>query len=326
MNNRILDGFIAGVREKGLGVHEVVVRHNGEVVAGHQFIEPQGRVQLFSASKSWTAIAVGIAIGEGLFGIKDRMVDLLDGDIPFQLPDGFDRLTVWHLLTMSTGHSECPVFKMQARERERLLSSGAAPQAPGSGRNFSDKWFEAFMTEPLSFDPDSGHWAYNNGATYVLARIVEKATGMNMRDYLMPRIFDPLEIADPVWDCDPQGHALGAIGLHLTTEELSRGGQLLLNMGRWNGKQLVPEEYVRQMTSKQVENANENTDENAGAGYGYQTWMCARPGAYRMDGMFSQLSIGVPDCDAVIALTSHEEKNGPEIIRLVFSEIVPELQ
>ena len=45
-----------------------------------------------------------------------------------------------------------------------------------------------------------------------------------------------------------------------------------------------------------------------------------------MDGMFSQLSIGVPDCDAVIALTSHEEKNGPEIIRLVFSEIVPELQ
>ena len=326
MKNGILDSFIEGVREKGLGVHEAVVRHKGEVVASHQFIEPQGRVQLFSASKSWTAIAVGIAVGEGLFGIKDRMVDLLERDIPFHLPDGFDRLTVWHLLTMSTGHSECPVLKMQAKEREKLVSSGAAPQAPGSGRNFSDKWFEAFMTEPLSFDPDSGHWAYNNGATYVLARIIEKATGMNMRDYLMPRIFDPLEIADPVWDCDPKGHALGAIGLHLTTEELSRGGQLLLNMGRWNRKQLVPEEFVRQMTSKQVENANENTDENAGAGYGYQTWMCARPGAYRMDGMFSQLSIGVPDCDAVIALTSHEEKNGPEIIRLVFSEIVPELQ
>ena len=326
MKNGILDSFIEGVREKGLGVHEAVVRHKGEVVASHQFIEPQGRVQLFSASKSWTAIAAGIAVGEGLFGIKDRMVDLREGEIPFELPDGFDRLTVWQLLTMSTGHSECPVLKMQAKEREKLVSSGAAPQAPGSGRNFSDKWFEAFMTEPLSFDPDSGHWAYNNGATYVLARIIEKATGMNMRDYLMPRIFDPLEIADPVWDCDPKGHALGAIGLHLTTEELSRGGQLLLNMGRWNRKQLVPEEFVRQMTSKQVENANENTDENAGAGYGYQTWMCARPGAYRMDGMFSQLSIGVPDCDAVIALTSHEEKNGPEIIRLVFSEIVPELQ
>ena len=54
--------------------------------------------------------------------------------------------------------------------------------------------------------------------------------------------------------------------------------------------------------------------------------MCARPGSYRMDGLFSQLSIGIPDLDAVVAMTSHEEKNGPEIIRSVFSEIVPELE
>jgi len=328
MDHKVLNSFIEGVKSKGLGVHGVVVRQHGEVIDSHEFIEPQGRVQLFSASKSWTAIAVGIAIGEGLFGIRDRMVDLLEGDIPYELPEGYDRLTVWHLLTMSTGHSECPVFKMQFEERRKQLEAdpNAPRPVPGSGNNFSGKWFEAFMTTPLSFDPDEGHWAYNNGATYVLARIVEKKSGMNLRDYLMPRVFAPLGIEDPVWDCDPDGHALGAIGLHLNTEELSRGGQLLLNKGRWNGVQIVPEDFVAEMTRKQVDNTTEGADENGCAGYGYQTWMCARPGCYRMDGMFSQLSIGIPDCDAVVGITSHEEKNGPEIIKLVFSAIVPELE
>lgn len=323
MENRILGSFIACVKEKGLGVHGAVVRQHGQIVDRHDFIEPQGRVQLFSASKSWTAIAAGIAMDEGRFSIGDRMIDLLKGEIPWELPENYDRLTVRHLLTMSTGHAECPVFRRQEQERRRMIEAGEDPR---QARGFSGVWYEAFMTTPLDHDPDEAYWTYNNGTTYILSRIVEKTSGMPMRDYLVPRVFAPLGIEDPQWDTDPEGHSLGAIGLHLTTEELSRGGQLLLNKGRWGDRQLVSEAFVNEMTKKQVDNTRPEADENGCAGYGYQTWMCARPGCYRMDGMFSQLSIGIPDCDAVVALTSHEEKNGPMIIKTVFSEIVPELE
>ena len=324
MKHSVLDPFIAAVQAQGLGVHGAVVRQHGEIIDSHDFIEPQGRVQLFSASKSWTAIAAGIAMDEGLFSLEDRMTELLKDEIPWELPEGYDRLTVRHLLTMSTGHAECPIFRMQDRERRRMMEAGEDPRK--SGRAVTGKWFEAFMTTPLDHDPDDAYWTYNNGTTYILSRIVEKTSGLPMRDYLMPRVFAPLGIEDPQWDADPEGHSLGAIGLHLTTEELSRGGQLLLNMGRWEGKQLVSEAFVREMTKKQVDNTRPEADENGCAGYGYQTWMCARPGCYRMDGMFSQLSIGIPDCDAVVALTSHEEKKGNAIIKAVFSEIVPELE
>ena len=327
MEHKVLSGFIDKVTSTGLGVHTVVVRHHGELIDRHDFIPAEGRVQLFSASKSWVSIAAGIAIGEGRFSVTDHVTDLLKGDLPEVLPQGFEKLTLWHLLTMSTGHSECPVVKMQAEIRKKMLEEDPkAEMIPGSGNPLTKNWLEAFCSEPLEFDPDSKHWVYNNGATYMAARVVEKHTGMNVRDYLMPRVFSPLGIEDPVWDTDPDGHVLGALGLHLNAEELSRGGQLLLNMGRWNDMQIIPEEYVAEMTRKHVDNTTEGADENASAGYGYQVWMCARPGSYRMDGLFSQLSIGIPDLDAVVAMTSHEDKNGPEIIRSVFSEIVPELE
>ena len=326
MDHAVLTPFIEKIRSKELGVHTVVVRQHGKLIDRFDFIPAEGRVQLFSASKSWVAMAAGIAIGEGRFTVRDKVTDLLKGDLPASLPEGFEKLTLWHLLTMSTGHSECPVVRMQGEVRRKMLEEDPnAELIPGNGNPLTRNWLEAFASAPLDFDPDSGHWAYNNGATYMAARVVEKHTGMNLRDYLLPRVFSPLGIECPDWDTDPDGHVLGALGLHLDAEELSRGGQLLLNMGRWDDRQLIPEEYVADMTRKHVDNATEGADENASAGYGYQVWMCARPGSYRMDGLFSQLSIGIPDLDAVVAMTSHEEKNGPEIISSVFSEIVPEL-
>lgn len=326
----LLKEFVEGVREKNLGVLGVVVRRHGEIIDSHDFV-PSERIQLFSASKTWVAMGVGIAMGEGRFGITDCMTDLLKDELPEKLPDNYGRLTVWHLLTMSTGHAECPIFKMQRELREkeeaegRLYVGGKDPADAGKRRGYSDMWFDAFMREPLSFDPDDRHFAYNNGATYILSRIVEKAVGMNLRDYLIPRLFTPLGIENPRWDSDSAGHTLGALGLHLTTEELSRGGQLLLNLGKWNGVQLIPEDYVREMTRKQVENAAPGGDPESCAGYGYQTWMCTRPGCYRMDGMLAQFSVGIPDYDMVVGITSHEPERGLDILRLIWDGILPKL-
>lgn len=330
MKTDLLKDFVKGVTEQGLGVRGIVVRQHGEILDQHDIVEPVERIQMFSVSKTWTSMAVGIAMGEGLFKKTDRLVDLLADEIDFEIPAGYDKLTVAHLLTMSTGHDECPVSKAQ---REMMAKNpppapGTAPSRPASGnRNrMADLWFDAFMKTPLTHDPDERYFTYNNGTSYMLSLIVHKVTGQSVRDYLLPRVFTPLGIEDPQWDADAKGRSLGAIGLYLTTEELSRGGQLLLNRGAWNGQQLIPAEYVDEMTVKQVDNNYGDGDHEAKQGYGYQMWMCSYPQAYRMDGMFAQYSIGLPTLDAVVAITSREPERGCDILRLVWDTIAPKLE
>lgn len=339
--NGLCKDFADGVKEKGLNVRGIVVRQHNEILDEHDFIEPARR-QLFSASKTFTSMAVGIAIGEGRLKLTDRFVDLLKDELPETLPENFDRLTVRHLLTMSTGHRECPVTFMRSERMKAAQASGearpprrpmpeAGPEEQGKIRPDTATWFMDFCTVPLTYDPDDAHFAYNNAATYMLSCIITKVTGEALVDYLKPRIFTPLGIEDPKWDMDPQGRNLGAIGLYLTTEELARGGQLLLNKGKWNGVQLIPEDYAVAMTEKQVDNSHnfepgQPVNDEAIQGYCYQMWRCTYPGAYRMDGMAGQFSICIPDLDAVVGITSFEMKNTYEIMKLVWSTIVPKLK
>lgn len=320
MKTDLLKEFVAGVAEQKLGVRGIVVRQHGEILDQHDLVEPVERIQLYSASKTWTAMAVGIAMHEGLFKLSDRLLDLIADEIDFEPLPGYEKLTVEHLLTMSTGHDECPIFKAQ----RELMSKN--PPKPGERGHMSDLWFDAFMKTPLTYDPDERHFAYNNGTSYMLSLIVQKTSGQTLLDYLIPRVFAPLKLENLEWDTDAKGRSLGAIGLHLTTEELSRGGQLLLNRGMWNGQQLIPADYVDATTRKQVPNDFGEGDPEARQGYGYQMWMCTYPQAYRMDGMFAQFSIGMPTLDAVVAITSHEPTRGSDILRLVWSSIAPKLE
>jgi len=334
--NGLCKDFIAGVAEKRLNVRGIVVRQHNAIIDEHEFIEPARR-QLFSASKTFTSMAIGIAAGEGKLKLTDRFVDIMKDELPETLPENYDRLTVWHLLTMSTGHKECPVTFMRAeRMRQEGVDAsqrplpGSAPEEAGKIRPDTASWFMDFCTVPLTYDPDARHFAYNNAATYMLSCIITKVTGEKLVDYLKPRIFTPLGIEDPKWDMDPQGRNLGAIGLYLTTEELARGGQLLLNKGKWNGVQLIPEDYAVAMTQKQVDNSDnfepgQPVNDEATQGYCYQMWRCTYPGAYRMDGMGGQFSIGLPSLDAVVGITSYEMKNTAEILKLVWSTVVPKL-
>jgi len=318
MKTNLLQDFARGVAEQGLNVRGIVVRQHGKILDQHDFVEPVERIQLFSASKTWTAMATGMSIAEGRFSKTDRLVDLLADEIDFDVPAGYEKLTVEHLLTMTTGHNTCPVVQEQNKFRNLY---------PDVTRDhMGDIWYNAFMKTPLTYDPDDRHFVYNNGTTYFLSIIVQKMSGECLRDYLMPRAFTPLGIEKPHWDADSKGRNLGAIGLHLTTEELSRGGQLLLNGGVWNDRQLVPAEFVAEMTTARVPNDFGEGDPEARQGYGYQMWMCTRPNTYRMDGMLGQFSIGMPDLDAVVGITSAEGKKTYDILRLVWNEVAPKLE
>ena len=140
------------------------------------------------------------------------------------------------------------------------------------------------MAHPVVHEPGT-FYLYNSLGTYMLSAIVQKVTGEKVVDYLNTRLFEPLHIDKPRWEESPQGINTGGWGLYLKTEDLAKMGQLLLQKGEWNGRQIIPADWVAEMSKKQVDSVNPGTRlEDAAAkgmttetsdwmqGYGYQMW------------------------------------------------------
>ncbi len=253
---------------------------------------------LYSLSKSFTSTAVGLAIAEGKLSLDDEVLKFFPEDAPSEPSANLKAMRVRDLLRMATG---------QQTEPPR------PPDVP---------WTRAFLAHPVPFKPGT-HFLYNTTATYMLSAIVQKVTGMTVLDYLRPRLFEPLGIDHPTWETSPQGISAGGYGLSIRTEDIARFGQLYLQKGKWQGKQLVPESWVAEATTRQVANGS-NPKSDWDQGYGYQFWRC-RHGAYRGDGAFGQYCIVLPEQDAVIAITSGV-KDMQAVLNLVWDRLLPALK
>jgi hypothetical protein len=143
---------------------------------------------------------------------------------------------------------------------------------------------------------------------------------MRLLDYLQPRLFDPLGVDRPTWDSDPLGIHIGGWGLSLKTEDIARFGQLYLQKGQWNGKQILPAAWVEEATTKQVSNGDDPNSDWA-QGYGFQFWRC-RYGLYRGDGAFGQYCVVMPDQDAVLAITAGVG-DMQSVLNLVWKHLLP---
>ena len=256
----------------------MILRH-GQVVAEGWWspYHAEAPHSLYSLSKSFTSTAVGLAIAEGKLSLDDPVYQFFPDEAPSEPSDKLKSMRVSDLLRMATGHETEPKFTPEV------------------------SWVKTFLAHPVPFKPGT-HFLYNTPATYMQSAIVQKVTGSTILDYLRPRLFEPLGIEHPTWESSPQGISTGGYGLSIRTEDIARFGQLYLQKGMWQGKQLVPATWVQEATSRQVANGSSPTSD-WDQGYGYQFWRC-RHGAYRGDGAFGQYCIVLPEQDAVIAITS----------------------
>ena len=309
-----MDGFFAQAAQDSMDIHSVMLVKDGQVIYSHwqsQGIDSVPHV-LHSVSKTFTATAVGLAISEGKMSLTDKIVSFFPDKLPKEQSENLKAMTVRDLLTMSCGHDVEPSFRNAKPDQD---------------------WVEVFLAHPVVHKPGT-FYLYNSLGTYVLSAIVQQVTGEKVVDYLNTRLFEPLHIDKPKWEESPQGINTGGWGLWLKTEDLAKMGQLLLQKGEWNGRQLIPAEWVAEMSKKQVESINPGTrmEEAEGKGmtketsdwmqgYGYQMWRC-RPGCFRADGARGQYIIVIPERNAVIAITSDVEDLQGEL-NLVWERILP---
>lgn len=292
--------FIEAVNGTVGGLHSMMLLRHGKVAAEAWWAPFEAGTPhiLYSLSKSFTSTAVGLAVAEGKLSVEDKVISFFPDKLPAQVGENLATMRVRDLLTMSTGHD---------KEPER----GATD------------WVKDFLAAPVEHKPGT-HFLYNTPATHILAAIVTKVTGGRVLDYLKPRLFEPLGIEGMTWDQSPAGVDIGGYGLKVRTEDIAKFGQLYLQKGQWEGKQLIPAAWVEEATKKQVSNGDPTQENDWSQGYGYQFWR-AQHGNYRGDGAFGQYCIVLPAHDAVLAITSGVGDMGA-VMKAVWTHLLPGLK
>jgi CubicO group peptidase (beta-lactamase class C family) len=295
-------GFVLAAEKDVDALHSLMVLRHGHVVA-EGWWGPYRRDDphvLFSLSKSFTSTGVGLAIAEGKLSLDDTVLSFFPENAPAEPSENLKSMRVRDLLAMSTGHHADVIDPFPYVD-------------PGGSQT------RTFLALPVAHKPGT-LFVYNTPASFMLSAIVQKATGTPLVDYLRPRLFEPLGIRNPRWDATPQGVSLGGFGLSVTTEDIARFGLLYLQKGDWDGKRVLPAEWVAAATSRQASNGS-NPASDWDQGYGYQFWRC-RHGFYRGDGAFGQYCIVMPDEDAVIAITSGV-RDMQAVLNLVWEHLLP---
>ncbi len=298
MDKSMLNQFRHTVREKNLGIYGIHIYKEGKGTIEHRY-RADDRVCLYSGSKTFTSIAIGICVDRGIIKLEDSVCSYFP-EYESSFSEGSQEIRIVDLLHMSSG---------------KVCDEGVVFQRRSEG----DDWAERFFSVPLSHKPGS-FYSYSNGCTYMLGRIVTKVTNQSLRDFLVPNLFTPLEIYNPQWHTCPLGYSFAASELYLTTSEFAKLGRLMLQGGEYNGKQLVSKDYVDRMSNDIVSTKSYNSPDWE-EGYGYQIWRGKVASSYRADGMYGQFSIVFPDKGAVVTITSHEERSTQDILTAVNEDI-----
>jgi CubicO group peptidase (beta-lactamase class C family) len=301
VSSAALLGFVQDAEQKIDALHSFILVRHGHVVAEGWWspYAAQEPHSLFSLSKSFTSTAVGLAIAEGKLSVSDPVLKFFPDEAPANPSKNLSLMRVRDLLRMATGHREEDLKGFPFGTPKDLVRS--------------------FLELPVPDKPGT-HFVYDTGATYMLSAIVQKVTGQKVLEYLGPRLFEPLGISNPTWQESAQGVSLGGFGLSIRTEDIARFGQLYLQRGRWNGRQLIPAAWVDEATSMQIANGSD-PDSDWDQGYCYQFWRCTH-GFYRGDGAFGQYCVVMPQYDAVVAITSGT-RDLPAVLKLVWADILP---
>jgi CubicO group peptidase (beta-lactamase class C family) len=300
---RGVEAFLDAIeRDPAIEPHSVMLLRHGQVVAAGwwaPFTEDRPHL-LYSLSKTFTATALGFAVDEGLIDLDERVVDAFPEFAGEVTTPRARSIRVRHLAAMASGHTQ-----------EMLqIAEQTDPLEPVRG----------FLLHEPEREPGSV-FAYSQPCTYTVAAIIQRRAGTDLIGYLRPRLFDPLGIPPVGWEAYPEGRSLGFSGLYASTETIAKLGQLYLDDGSWQGRRLLPEGWVEQVSTNWVSTPGRGSPDWE-CGYGFQVWH-ARHG-YRGDGAFGQFCVILPEQDAVLAMTCSTEAM-QEVLDAAWAHLLPAL-
>jgi len=275
--------FLERIERERTCMHGFLILQDGDIAAEGYWapFTAERKHRMYSVSKSIVALAIGLLIDEGKLRLADRAVGFFGDKLPEQVHPYLEQTTIRDLLMMSTPHS------MNAYTRH------------------DPDWAAAFFRMQPSHPPGT-IFSYDTAATVVLNTIVERISGVPFLEYMRPRLLDAIGFSPDAWCIQtPEGASWGGSGVICTLRDMAKLAAVCLNGGRFGGRQLISEAYIREATSRQIDNSVSHND-----GYGYQIWM-EKDGGFSFRGMGSQFAFCYPQHDFIFACIADTQGSGP---------------
>jgi CubicO group peptidase (beta-lactamase class C family) len=272
-------------------IYSLLVFKNGYLIAEDYFHigSPEQQVNVHSVTKSINSALVGIALDQGyLSSLDQKMIDFFP-ELANRVTDPRKKqITLRQMLQMRAGYP----WEESTTELFKLLYSGFRPST--------------LVDVPLVRDPGTD-FEYSNLTAYLLGIVVARACGTDLKSFAQENLFSPLGIEPGFWQTDWEGNYLGFSDIHLSAHDMAKFGLLYLNEGKYQGKQIVPANWVRDSLQIYSDNAwkipvGSNWCDN---GYGYQ-WWSVRAGDHRYNlawGHGGEQIVLLDELDMVIVVT-----------------------
>lgn len=288
---KCVNEFIESCREEDIELHSILVGDSKRVwLKGYwDPYKEENRHILFSVSKSFACIALGLLFDDGLVDLEKPLIEYFP-EYAHLTKGHMNEVTLHHILTMNAGTDDFTTSKVCTH-------------------GIQDDWAANFFSDQLVHKPGT-YYQYNTPGSYMICRTVMKLCGKRPLDLLNERIFWPMDIRDVGWDECPLGCNTGGWGMWMRPMDLLKIGQLFLKQGCWNGKQLLSKSWIERMNHPYSDTSR--LESPTDKGYGYQIWMNTS-GGYSFRGMFGQFCYILPEKDCVLVITSgthQKEKQG----------------
>jgi CubicO group peptidase (beta-lactamase class C family) len=276
----------------------LVVARNGRIVTEVYYAPYRASMKhrVNSATKGVVGALTGIAIARHEMPATTTPLARLLPAVAALGDPRWNAVTVQNLLDMTSG---LDWNEPLAGVPQTLLAMQRSPN-----------WQQFILARRVVREPGT-KFDYNSGNAHLLSIALSRRTGMPTDAYARKVLFEPLGIRDIRWIKDPQGVPAGAFGLYMHTRDMARLGQLYLQQGAWNGRQLVPREWVERVFAPKTDM------DLPGFRYADFWWSLPARRAYMMMGFNRQLVMVMPDLNIVVAATGRSNYALDDLISLV---------
>ncbi len=307
--SRAIYNTLLFLRQRGVDLHSFLLMRHGFLIFEGYYAPFTRDVlhRMFSVTKSFTSLAIGLLCEEGLLSLDDHIVDYFPEKLPKQGPsEELAQLTIRDMLRMATPYSRTTYKDIHM-----------------------DDWVKTFFIAKPTHLPGTC-FTYDTSSAHTLCALVEKRSGMLLLDYLRAKCLDEIGFSKEAY-CytDPQGVSMGGSGLMATPRDVLRTLALVEAGGVYQGRQLLPRWYLEEATAKQIDTEADCLDGAADhrQGYGYQFWRTRFDG-YCMYGMGGQLAVCLPKQDLLFVTTADTQavRGGDTLILdAVWEHLLPAL-
>ncbi|MBE7042720.1 MAG: serine hydrolase [Ruminococcaceae bacterium] len=292
ISSKNIKRYIEVLEKAGLSTHSVIIARHDKIVYENYWapFHKDFLHRMYSVTKSFVALGIGCLIQEGKLSLDDKIVDLFPAEITEGACENVKKQTIKNMLMMSTGYPvSMPGNWFTRRHPDRLRDY------------FESSGIGTFSKTPGSF------FDYDSFGSFVLGALVEDLSGMSLMDYLRSKFLDKIGFSKEAHflKC-PGGHAWGDSALMCTSLDLLKAIKFTMNLGSWEGEQLMDKEYVQTAVSNLI--PTHHGEYPAVYGYGYQIWRL-RDNSFFFNGMGCQFGVCVPDKDLLFVYNGDNQGN-----------------